>query len=33
MDGLTQQAYKKPARCKAPERYLQAKETLYKKYY
>jgi len=27
MDGLTRQASKKPARCKAPERYGQAEKT------
>jgi len=26
MDGLTQQAYLKPARCKAPERYQQGEK-------
>jgi hypothetical protein len=26
MDGLTRQAYLKPARCKAPERYAQAEK-------
>jgi len=28
MDGLTRQACKKPARCKAPERWVQGRETL-----